>query len=262
MTNEELAILIQQGRTDLYAELWEQVRRFVEKQARRRCTLTNGLGGVTVDDLIQSGFLALVEAVKYYDPTGGASFIGVLNMRLKSAFSEAGGYQTTKRDPMLHCKSLDAPIDADDPDGGTMLDAISDPRDQYADAEEEIYIGQLRRVLDSSIADLPIHLNEILYRRYVRGDSLREISGELGVSLERVRQMEKQALTRLERNSRKNGLREFVDRNTNFYTRVGLNTYNTTHTSAVELLAMHRERLAEIFRRGNFDQDDYILPKS
>jgi RNA polymerase sigma factor (sigma-70 family) len=251
LTNEELAVMIRQGRTDLYAELWEHVRRFVEKQARRRCTLTDGLGGVTVDDLMQSGFLALVEAVEYFDPGGGASFIGVLDMRLKSAFSEAGGYRTTKRDPLvIGCKSLSEPVKDDEPEGDTLLDLLKDPEDQYESAEEGIYLGQLRRVLDSSVADLPIHLNEILYRRYVRGDSLREISEEIGVSLERVRQMEKQALTRLERNSRKNGLREFVDRNTNFYTRVGLNTYNTTHTSAVELLAMHRERLAALFTRG------------
>lgn len=251
MTNEELAVMIRQGRTDLYAELWEQVRRFVEKQARRRYTLTDGLGGVTVDDLMQSGFLALVEAVEYFDPDGGASFIGVLNLHLKSAFSACGGYRTRRRDPLvIGCKSLNDPVKDDDPEGDTLLDLLKDPKDQYESAEEGIYLGQLRRVLDSSISALPIRQNEILYRHYVRGQTLKEISDELGCSLERVRQMEKSAFSSLQRNSRKNGLREFVDRNTNFYTRVGLNTYNTTHTSAVELLAMHRERLAALYTRG------------
>ena len=246
MTNEELAVQIQRGRTDLYGQLWDQVRRFIVKQARRRYVQTDGLGGVDVDDLTQSGFFAVVEAVRRFEP-GRGCFLDILELCLRSVFSEAGGYKTTRRDPMLRYKSLDEPIDGDDPDGTTFLDTIKDPCANYEDAEQKIFIGQLRRVLDQSISELPIRQNEILYRHYVRGETLKEIGEDFGVTIERVRQMETGALRELNRRSRKNGLQQFVDRNTNFYRHVGLGVFNTTHTSAVELLAMQRERLERMY---------------
>ena len=62
MSNEELAAAIKAGNTDLYSDLWNQVQRFVVWKARQRYVLTNGVGGVEVEDLVQSGFLALVSA--------------------------------------------------------------------------------------------------------------------------------------------------------------------------------------------------------
>lgn len=248
MTNEELVVLIQQGRTDLYGQLWDQVRRYIAQQARRRYVQTDGLGGVDVDDLTQSGFFAVVEAVKRFEP-GRGSFVDILELCLRSAFSEAGGYKTSKRDPMLRYKSLDEPIDGDDPDGSTFLDILKDPCNNYEDAEQKIYVGQLRRVLDQSISELPIRQNDILYRRFVRGQTLGEVAADLGVSLERVRQMETSALRELNRRSRTNGLRQFVDQNTNFYARVSPRTYNTTRMSAVEVLAIHRERFSKLYKQ-------------
>lgn len=68
MTNEELVALIQSGERDKLPELWEQVERFVALQANKRHLLFNGLGGVEVEDLYQSGYIALVCAADTYDP--------------------------------------------------------------------------------------------------------------------------------------------------------------------------------------------------
>jgi len=76
MSNEELAEKIQNGEKDLLPLLWEQVEKFIYKQAGIRARQLNGLGGVSVDDLCQAGFLALVDAVESYATEKGMSFIG------------------------------------------------------------------------------------------------------------------------------------------------------------------------------------------
>lgn len=76
MTNEELAALIQAGERERIPELWAQVEKYVWKQANRRALSLEGYGGVTEEDLYQSGFLALLDAVESYDHAAGMSFIG------------------------------------------------------------------------------------------------------------------------------------------------------------------------------------------
>lgn len=94
MTNEELVALIQGGERDKLAVLWEQVERFVAQQACQWILFSGGLGGVEVDDLYQSGYIALVATMDSYDPTAGRSFIGWLSLALKTAFAESGGYRS------------------------------------------------------------------------------------------------------------------------------------------------------------------------
>ncbi len=67
MTNEELVALIQSGERARMGELWEQAERFVSRQAGKRARALNGFGGVTEEDLYQSGYLALVAAVDSFD---------------------------------------------------------------------------------------------------------------------------------------------------------------------------------------------------
>ncbi len=62
MTNEELATAVQAGEADVL-ELWDQVRRFALRRAHRWAAAAGEAAGITVEDLVQAGFLALLEAV-------------------------------------------------------------------------------------------------------------------------------------------------------------------------------------------------------
>lgn len=239
MSNEELVTAIQKGQNELYPELWEQVRRFVVQQANRRYQATEGYGGVEVEDLIQSGFLALVEAVGYFNPDGGCSFLPVLANCLKTAFALAGGYRTSKRDPLNECKSLDEPLD--DPEGGTLLDLQADPRDDYEDANQRIWLEDLRRSLDSAISKLPQDEEEVIISRFFRGQTYKQIGAETGVTPADVRKNELQGLQQLRRPSA--GITRFLENNTDYYTQVSVATFQRTHTSAVELLTIKRETM-------------------
>ena len=75
MSNEELAVLSQQGNREAIAGLWEQAKRLLYQLARRfygrygaDCCAQRG---VTMADLEQECFLALLDAIKGFKPTVG-----------------------------------------------------------------------------------------------------------------------------------------------------------------------------------------------
>lgn len=129
MTNEELAVAIQQGQTELMGQLWEQVERFVYKKANEAMgdlgakpvprpksepelepeykvgpkswsKWSKSWRGIETEDLVQCGYIALNTAVKYYDPEKGA-FITLFSRCLDTAFTRSGGYPAFKRNPQF-----------------------------------------------------------------------------------------------------------------------------------------------------------------
>lgn len=96
MTNEELVKLIQDGRHEYIPQLWEQVRRFICREARRR------LSGEPLhlhdleDDLINEAYFGLLGAVRGYQFDAGSGFLGYLTFYLKTGFNKALGAWTAR----------------------------------------------------------------------------------------------------------------------------------------------------------------------
>ena len=145
MSNEELVALIQAGDRDRIVELWHQVQRMVYKQAARWA----GVGGTTLEDLEQAGFIAVLRAVDTYDPTK-AKFSTHLFQRLRAEFSAATGYNSKRSwfDPLQNAVSLDAPLT--DEEDATLADFIPDPA-----AAAEMGNAEVRRGLAAILAELP-----------------------------------------------------------------------------------------------------------
>lgn len=122
MSNEELVELIQAGDRDRLLELWEQVRLLVLKFARKWA----GIGRLELDDLMQCGFIAMMEAAATYD--GSAAFTTWLGWYIKKEFNIACGQRTERqrREPLLNAKSLDEPLTGAE-DSGTLGDLVADP---------------------------------------------------------------------------------------------------------------------------------------
>ena len=158
MSNEELVSLIQAGDRDKLVELCYQVRRLVCKSAARWA----GLGGTTVEDLTQAGFIAVMRAVDSYDPSRGTKFSTYLFQCLRAEFSVATG-QHTKRarlDPLQSAVSLDAPL-TDDDDSDTFADLIPDPA-----AEAAIEGADVRLGVAEVLAELPEEQRKAVYDKY------------------------------------------------------------------------------------------------
>ena len=94
MTNEELAELIREGNDGLIPQLWEQVQVYVRRKAETAMRSIPPEHGVEVDDLAQSGYFALLEAVATFDREKG-TFLCWLEKYLKTEFAVAGGYRTS-----------------------------------------------------------------------------------------------------------------------------------------------------------------------
>lgn len=173
MSNEEIAVQIQAGNRDLQLELWEQVRRYAWKQVRRwMFALNDGRGGVTEEDLIQSGFLALLDAIDTFYPTCGGSFLSWFGFYLKTAFQEATGLRTERqrREPLSNSVSLETPLTGD-LEGLTIGDTVPDQSAANAldDVAERDHQERLHCALKSALELITAEQRAAVVGRYCYG---------------------------------------------------------------------------------------------
>lgn len=239
MSNEELVAEIQNGRQELLGTLWEQVERFIRRQANRY----PDAGAVDREDLYQSGYLAVAAAVDSYDPERETSFVGWLAIHLRTAFSEAANCRSLRQrlDPMHRADSLSRPLD--DEDGGELLDTVADPLSLQGlqEAEERIWQEELSNALKRAIDALPEGEIEIIRRRYYRGQTIACTAREMGKKAHEVQKDERRALATLRKPS--SGLPAFVEEQTPYFLHVGVARFNATHTSSVEEIAFKRDEM-------------------
>ncbi len=250
MTLEEMVKAIQQGQTDLYPELWERTRRFIAKKALNRYSIVEWKehSGLELDDLIQSGFLALHAAVQDHDPEKG-KFLSFLSLHLKTAFAEACGIRTRKRDPLDNSISLDTPL-GDSADSETLLDLQADPASTFEEVERRIWLEQLHAALDLAMTcALSERERSTLQRRYWQNQTLKKLGEADGVSIEAARRVEGQAIRKLRRTRSRFGLDQFMEDQTPYFAHISQAVFNTTHTSAVEVAVLKRDRLEKLFNQ-------------
>ncbi len=94
----------------------------------------------------------------------------------------------------------------------SFLDLLAD--ESIARPEDMLTAGRLRELLNSWLAQLPFKQRQVIVRRFGldHGEraTLEEVGAELGVTRERVRQIQLEAMKRLRRMLRKTGLSEDV----------------------------------------------------
>ena len=104
-----------------------------------------------------------------------------------------------------HAASLDAPLDAA---GHTLGEVLADGA--AVDPEKLLETGELSTLVADWLAALPERQRYILVRRYGLGGAepvtLEALTGELGLTRERVRQIQNEALDALRRALRRDGL--------------------------------------------------------
>jgi DNA-directed RNA polymerase specialized sigma24 family protein len=164
VSNEEIVAAIQAGDHNRMGELWEQTERFIAWKARRALTTLEGNSTVEVDDLIQSGYFALVAAVRTYKP-GKMVFVNWLSFYLQTVFAEVAGYRTEKmrNDPCRWATSLDMPMGED---GNTTISEIIQDAEATATmeaVEESLWREQLRKVETELISGLHKDQREVMH---------------------------------------------------------------------------------------------------
>ena len=172
MSNEELAVLIQDGDNARILELWQQCNAFIWKQARMEIYRLEGRRGVDVNDLAQSGFLAMLDAAKSFDANAGFAFMTWLGFKIKTAFQEATGCRTERqrREPIDCAVSLETPL-TDEENADVLGDLIIDTAAEKAiDAVAAADMAQrLHGALESALSTLPPEQADALRMKYFEG---------------------------------------------------------------------------------------------
>ena len=243
MTNEEMAIRIQQGEKNIIPELWTQVEKFVRYMAYKLMRRLPSSDVVELDDLCQSGYLAFLDAVERFDEAKGTTFITILSLTLKTAFADACGYRSKKQqlDPIHHAESLDEPLAGED--DYIVSDTIADPTDPYEGVEERIFRQQLHEVIERVLGALEPSHGAVIRGIFYENKSLSDIAAERGETREAVRTAEGAALKELRQPRVARRLREYIEQRTPYYLRVSGERFNSTGSSAVEEIVLIRERI-------------------
>lgn len=202
MSNEELAQRIQAGRQDLLLMLWEQVERFVGMKAGRLYERLQGrcdACGCTVDDLTQAGFLALMEAVKAFDPERGYRFLSWLSYPLQNQWNALLNLRTERQrsDPLNSAGSLDEPVSEE---GETARgELVPDPAasEEFEDAINREWLRQLREAEEEALRKIPEESAEVIRGRYFEGLSYEQIAARREVDQKRARNIHEKALRQL-----------------------------------------------------------------
>lgn len=140
---------------------------------------------------------------------------------------------------MRRITSLDTPLAGE---GGTdtLIDMIPDEKNTMQVVIDDVQQEELEAVIWNIVDSLPGKQGAVIRARFQRGQTLKEIGAELGVTLERVRTVQNEGLRSLRRGHRARVLREYYEEDT--YNAalhgVGVEHFNHTWTSSTERVAL------------------------
>ncbi|MGM9969226.1 MAG: sigma-70 family RNA polymerase sigma factor [Anaeroplasma sp.] len=196
ISNEDLVIAIQNGNKKDIEVLWKNVHRLISLHAYRYYQRFRDNSIATEEDLIQEGYMALLEAIKYFDINSGYKFTTYLNYTLKNAFQRVMGLKTSKQrnEPLNNCFSLNSNISQDDEET-EEIDFIID--ETALKQFERIEVSETQQIVWEAISHLDERSREVIIMKYFKDMTLRNISNVLSVTVETVRQIELKALRTL-----------------------------------------------------------------
>lgn len=226
---EELVMQAKQGGDT--GELWQRLERLIYKWCYRYHDIA-AQHYLDMDDLTQTAYFGMLQAVQAYDPRRDCKFSTMLWYFVTKSVRELLGLRGKKR---RFTVSLDKPISEDG--DTTMLDLIPDSTagEPFEQAEERVSNAFIWQEVDR----LPAKQAEVLRERFKHGRTLKDISAELGVSFQYVRQIQAEAMRRLRKN--KSVTRYGRECEYAWY-HVGVASFQRTSTSTTELAVLLAEQ--------------------
>ena len=167
----QLAADVRDGRADILT-LWAATERFASQQAGRWTRAFRESAGIEESDLMQTAFLALIEALTAWKPERGV-FLTMFDFKLKSNFTAACGMRTRrdKEDPLNRNRvSLDIPLDADGDGDFTVADTIPDPAAEAG--FEEVEEREMQNAVYAALDQLPQHERNAIVAEFWHGQTV------------------------------------------------------------------------------------------
>ena len=156
-----------------------------------------GGGKIPYEEALQAGRIGLWHAIRGYDPARGTAF---------STYAWVAIWRQIHRRAKELSRDTDVPL----PEMPASW-IVPDPAEEV---EQELTMG----VLHDLVGQLPKHLRRVIVGRYGLGKqppcTLKELGAELGLSSERVRQLQQEALAWLRHPAHSWRLRQLLGKNT------------------------------------------------
>lgn len=242
LSNEQLFDLIKDGNEEFKPILWERVKNLAYMLAsqfyRRNGDLCRSRG-LEEWDIKQLSYLAYASLFESYNTEKKYGYTTALGYALSRQLREALGKGADTLNRIAN--SLDEII-GDEEDGRTVADLIADedssaPFEQIEDSSERESIS---KTLHEAIETLNEQEQGVINGRYFREKTFEELSQEMNISGERVRQVEARAL----RNLRKPKILRRLNND------LGYSSYRLyDRHSSVEYIATERAYLDELYKQ-------------
>lgn len=254
MSNEELALQIKAGHTELYSELWENTKRLMFLKIHRLYNANRpyfARVGLELEDLEQTAFLAIADAARAYNPQKEYAFNSYIKFHLRNHIAEATGTRSKKHDPLNKCLNLDELLDNGESESSYeryFTDHDSEcPFDEIADKD---LIEACRRDLEKIMSAFPKDESAVIRRKYFEGsdNSKMRVSKEMNMSYQKVCRLERKALARFRQPKNSSALQLYRDEliGSKPYTGSGLTRFKQFGGSSVERCVELLERVASI----------------
>lgn len=202
MTNEELAVLAQNGDKAALLELWQAVEKLVYMLCYKKYYSLpldyTAQRGVTLEDMKQEAYFAFLRAVKGYKPNKEYKFTSYINYSLKRAYTGLLGTRTKRREPLNECNSLNTPVNEEE--NTEFIDLLEDETTQesFNNVLEAKYSLELHKALNEAMTvQCTDKQKAVLEMRYYQNKTQKEISQLLGVSNSYIGQIERVAYRNL-----------------------------------------------------------------
>ncbi len=169
-------------------ELYTNNRGLLYKLARRYAHVDNA---VDTDDLVQAGYLGLVEAARTYDASKGAWTTWAWNY-VRKAMLAAVGLRGTRRRAHMGAVALDAPISEDGTTRAALLADTSLP-----DASSGIVEVERRAAVRGAVGRLTGRRREVIQLRDLKGMSYAAVGEALGLTPDAAWKLRRKALNEL-----------------------------------------------------------------
>lgn len=165
--NEELAERAKAGDNDALAMLWAQNRRHIYYLAVRYRAIIEQNGFVDLEDFMQCGFLALVEAVSAYKPEKGFTLSSYISFKFKQQVYEMFGNvrEGDKRIIPPSPASLNALVENDKDGKGTETGDLIEG-ESAEEFDERIEKRELCEIVRAAVDRLPEREAFVIRRIY------------------------------------------------------------------------------------------------
>lgn len=179
MTNEEMAVQIQHGHTELYSALWEKCEKLLYSLMNRYQKRLNLPNYISAEDLQQCLYFALRAAVNSFDSSKPYKFSTYLN------YSVINAAKSILPDSRIIETSANQPAGNDEAESAEILDFFEDTT--AAIQFENIELQELREQVRRAVANLPDNSRVCIDLNYFQGMTHNEVAALTGLTVYEVR---------------------------------------------------------------------------